>query len=168
MKKKPSLRREFRWRSDYRGSRKVAAEVVGHELDRIRDRDGSVSPKAFVDEARPDDAPMHPLLTWDNEAAAESWRREEAREVIGGVSTITISKDGTERVESPRVWLHVRTEPEGPRYMRVGDVQSDPELERSALLAAIEQVRAITKRFEELQSLLGPLEAVEKKIRKTA
>ena len=37
----------------------VSAQIAGEELERIEARDGEITPRAVVDEARPEDSKLH-------------------------------------------------------------------------------------------------------------
>jgi hypothetical protein len=67
----------------------LSAQAAGEELDRIRRRDGTIAPAVVVDEARPQDAPLHPAFTWNDPVAAEQWREHEARRLIRHVRVVT-------------------------------------------------------------------------------
>lgn len=60
----------------------IDAQTAGSELDRIRKRDGTIRPAAVVDEARPEDAPLHPAFEWRDPVAAEQWREHQANKLI--------------------------------------------------------------------------------------
>lgn len=78
----------------------IPAQTAGEELDRIRRRDGHIAPRVVVDEARPEDAPLHPAFEWRDEVAAENWREHEARQLVRQVRVIT---PPVERTPEPRV-----------------------------------------------------------------
>jgi hypothetical protein len=60
----------------------VDAQTAGSELDRIRRRDGTIRPAAVVDEARPEEAPLHLAFEWRDPVAAEQWREHQASTLI--------------------------------------------------------------------------------------
>jgi hypothetical protein len=66
----------------------VDAQTAGSELDRIRRRDGTIKPAAVVDEARPEDAPLHPAFEWCDPVAAEQWREHQASTLIKVVRVV--------------------------------------------------------------------------------
>ena len=82
----------------------VDAQVVGSELERIQKSHGITTTKAVVDEARPDDAPLHPVFEWRNDVAAESYRQWQARKLIKSVTVIE-QREGKD-VSIP-VYVHV-------------------------------------------------------------
>jgi hypothetical protein len=66
----------------------IDAQTAGSELDRIRRRDGTIKPAAVVDEARPEEAPLHPAFEWRDPVAAEQWREHQASKLIKVVRVV--------------------------------------------------------------------------------
>lgn len=71
----------------------VDAQTAGTELERIRVSYGcnsftALTPKAVVEEARPEDAPLHPAFEWDNDTAAEKYREHQATNLIRRVRVV--------------------------------------------------------------------------------
>lgn len=85
----------------------VPADVVGAELERIREENESLTASSVVDAARPDDAPLHPAFEWDDSAAAEQYRLQQARTLIRAVQVVY------EEREPQTVYLHVPSESRG-------------------------------------------------------
>ncbi|MBM4179857.1 MAG: hypothetical protein FJ211_11105 [Ignavibacteria bacterium] len=63
----------------------IDAQTAGDELARIQDHHGELTAPLVVDEARPDDAALHPAFEWDDEIAAELHRQHQARTLIRSV-----------------------------------------------------------------------------------
>ena len=126
-----------RWRD---GSRGIPAEVAVGELTRIAKAHGGISPAVVVDEARPEDAPLHPVFTWDDTIAAESYRRQEARQLIRSVEFV----DTTDRESRPvPAFCSVVSDGEPPRYMATADIVTDAVLLASAQRALQGQIKGI-------------------------
>ena len=66
----------------------VDAQTAGSELDRIRRRDGCLRPDVVVDEARPEEAPLHRAFEWRDPVAAEQWREHQASTLIKVVRVV--------------------------------------------------------------------------------
>lgn len=81
----------FSWHPSYRA--KADPQAVGEELERIRERDGSVTVDAALTEARSVHSPLHPLCTWEDDVAAENWRRDEIRRAIRSLKVITPERE---------------------------------------------------------------------------
>jgi hypothetical protein len=81
----------FSWTPTYRPS--ADPQVIGEELERIRERDGGITVDVMLEEARPEDAPLHPCCTWDDFAAAENWRKDELRRVVRSLKVVTSQQE---------------------------------------------------------------------------
>lgn len=81
----------------------VDAQTAGEELDRIRQEYGTLQPATVVDEARPDDAPLHPVFEWDDAEAAERYREHQASTLIRQVKVVVPERDPSEATPSARI-----------------------------------------------------------------
>jgi hypothetical protein len=81
------INQSFSWHANYRP--KADAQKVGEELERLRQRDGTITVDVALDEARSTDSPLHALCTWEDGIAAENWRRDEIRRAIRSIKVIT-------------------------------------------------------------------------------
>lgn len=133
----------------------VAAEVVGKAVEQIAKRTGGVCPPGMlVERARPERSPLHRLFEWDDEAAAESWRRQQARMVIN--SLVLVIEDSESR---PPAFVHVRVQQgdnQREGYAASVEVMADDEMRDQALREALSKLRGLKRRFESL-SELGPV-----------
>lgn len=96
---------EFILRGDRHSIGGVTADAVGSELSRIYKRDGELTAPVVVDEARPDNAVLHPAFEWNDLKAAEEYRVYQARNIIKQVQIVTENKDGSKSERS--VFVHV-------------------------------------------------------------
>lgn len=85
------MKTTFSWHPTFRP--KADAQTVGEELERIRQRDGSITVDAALEEARSVHSPLHSLCTWDDDLAAENWRRDEMRRAIRSIKVITPERE---------------------------------------------------------------------------
>lgn len=146
------------------GSRKypVDAQIVGDAVDRITAAEGYCEPRRLVAEAEPDDSPLHPLFTWDDDEAADKWRTHEARKVIGGL-TVTVQYENQE-VSAPAfisVGHVIATQDAGEGYRPLSVVVSDEKFAKEALAEATMRLRAIQRRYTALDALAPVWEALD-------
>lgn len=66
------------------------------QLQTIYDQHNRLTPQLVVDEARPDDHPLHNRFEWDDEIAGEAWRRHQAHELIRSVKIVRKDDSGRE------------------------------------------------------------------------
>lgn len=102
----------------------VGANVqeIGERISELADKNGSVTPKMMVDDARDENSPMHPIIFRKNdEEAAEAWREEEARkmqcaiEIVFNKERVEIDGSTTREVIMTRAFRHLSDSPRIPR-----------------------------------------------------
>lgn len=140
----------------------VAPQVAQDELERIRAKHrGVVRPADVVEESRPEDADLHPVFTWDDYAAAEKWREDEARRLIRNVCVVYEGQPD-DAPPSP-VYIHVRPAegPDEPGYRTVAHVRTDAGLAEMAERDALAQLRGWVERYRWVAALADVRRTVE-------
>ena len=146
------------------------AQVIGPELARLtaegRNRAGDI-----VAAARPAAAPLHPYFEWDDSAAAEEWRKSQARQLARSIVVVHTRDKGDDEYEIRAFYaVYVTSEDRSARehrYVPFYEIRADPELRDQVIDAAWRALRSWTERYdlyrEELEARgLGPVfEAVE-------
>lgn len=142
MARRKKQKTEYRFRD---GARVVGVtpEAAAGELDRIRTDRGDLTPRAVVDESRPEDAPLHPAFEWDDAKAADEYRLGQARSIIRAVIEVP---EG----ESPRpVYCHVTTA-DGGSYQPTAVVVRSDDLYAAALAELRGCVKSAQRALDEL------------------
>ena len=83
----------------------VDAQVAGEELERICESHGALTPEIVLNESREQAAVLHNCFEWDDIVAAESWRREQAGQIIRQLVTVTVA--GKETSEPVRAFVQI-------------------------------------------------------------
>ncbi len=146
----------FYWREGFES--RVSAELVGDELERLRERmGGRLKPPDLVAAAARRSSPLHALFTWDDTEAAVKWRLHEARRVLQGIL-----------VEHPRpeqkpvmAYLSTKTEDDGRCYKEARVVMEDPELRARALAECKAMAAAWRRRYRNLEEVIAAVDAFE-------
>lgn len=126
----------------------INADVAGAELSRIAERDGALSPASVVNEARPEDAPLHPAFEWQDERAAEEWRKHQARSLIASVQVVSPP------ASEPRLAFVSVVADDGARSYQAADVvASDDDLMARALADARHYLAQAERRLSDVESL---------------
>lgn len=122
---------EYKWKP---GSRvDIDPMIAGKEFGRIAKRDGDVKPVALVDASRDPSAPLHSYFEWDNSAAAEQHREDQARKLLRSLVVVFVRND-TEAPQPPiramvRLKEAVREGADPPKsYIPINKVMSDVDL----------------------------------------
>lgn len=126
----------------------IDAETAGAELARIHGEHGRLTPYLVVNEARPEDAPLHPAFEWRDDIAAEEYRRVQARSLIKTVEVIKPEED-----DRPTEPAYVKVASNPARYEPPARVVNSPQMFESAFLHACERLRAAEQAMEQLQQI---------------
>lgn len=148
----------YQWKE---GSRfPVKAQAVGERLAELSDGDiGRVTPQEVVDDARPEEAVLHPCFEWDDFEAAEKYRQEQARSIIRCVRVVH------DEAKPPALgYVSVRLPEEGPAYVTTARAMSDDDLRNQAIADALGGLRAWQRRYEHIAELEPIFAAVQKAV----
>lgn len=144
---------QYAWKTGFASP--VDPQVAGEELERLAQEanvEGGiphVTPSMVVDAARPEDAPLHPAITWNVEVAAKKWQETEARSLIRSVRTIQNDKV----VKAPH-FVSVRIqEKHTSAYVHTVRAMSDEEMRRQVLTDAYRQLQGFKSRYAHLTEL---------------
>ena len=94
------------------------------ELLEIYKRRERLTPEIVVDEARPEDHPLHSRFEWDDTVAGELHRRTQAGELIRSCRVIYAPASATEPARSVRAIVSV-PEPAGRSYFPIVELTDD-------------------------------------------
>jgi hypothetical protein len=148
----------YEWRDGGRFA--VKAQVAGERLAELTEANGGhVTPEVVVDDARPDEAALHPCFVWDDYEAAEKYREEQARSLIRSVRVV-IDEDRPASLN----YVSVRLSDIGPAYVTTARAMSDDELRDQAIGDAIGGLNAWQRRYEHLAELRPVFQAVAKAV----
>jgi hypothetical protein len=123
----------------------ISPQVVGDELDRIHGKHGALKPTNVVDEARPEEAPLHPAFEWNDAIAAEEWRLHTARHLIRSVQVITSDN------QKESIYVSVVTEQKDRQYQPLAVVAKSPDLYAEAVYEAQQRIKAAKKALDDLE-----------------
>jgi hypothetical protein len=139
------------------------APAIGLRLELLEAR-GPVTPDAIVEDARAPESPLHPFFTWDDAAAADSWRKDEARHLTNHL-LVKIYRDGRE-VET-KGWHSIKivnAGPEGPEraYASLATVSNSPALRAQVVAQAVKELAYWQRRYGQYEELFGVSAAIDK------
>lgn len=128
----------------------VDAQTAGQELARISHENGELTAPLVVQEARPDDAPLHPIFEWNDQVAAELHREHQARNLIRSVQIV---REGEEQPEP--VYVHVSTE---GSYMPAEEVVQRVDLFEQAYRDACDRLGQAQHSLDQLAAIAERLQ----------
>ena len=148
----------YKWKTNYH---KVKPDVAGAELERIEKSIG-LTAKNVVKESRPSDAPLHKEFTWDDSIAAEKFREQEARVLIGD---IVIEINGDEESVITRGFVNLSAPSnKTSNYESIGKVLVDEEKTTALLESAKREMKCFKAKYSTLKELAGVFNEMDKVI----
>ena len=145
------MREEVKFRFTRDAGFGVSAQVAGEEFRRISQQYGHVSSQIVVDEARPEDAALHPAFEWDDAKAAERFRVHQASSLVRAVVVVPPEKSATPEHRA-YVLTSVESEPR-PVYVDAQAVVESPSLFADALERLERRLSEAKRSVSELQEL---------------
>lgn len=130
---------------------RVEAQLVGQHLTGMIERNGVLDPKAVLVEARDEASPLHGFFTWDDNAAAEAFRLDEARRLIRSVRVV-IQRSPEQSPLEVRAFVRVASEKKNT-YLPVARVMSDDDMRKQLLAKALLELQAFRQRYATLSEL---------------
>lgn len=142
---------QFKTPSLYKG---LSADDAMQELERIREKHGTLLPEFVVDESRDENALLHNYFQWDDTLAAQQYREKQARNLMQNI-TVVVKRTNVE--VSFRAIVNVRKEKFEPRsYIPIQEA-FDNEVAYADLL---KQAKADMESFVEKYQTLSELDKV--------
>ena len=127
---------------------------VREELERIYNTDGVLTPAAVVDDARPEDAPLHSRFEWDDSVAGEQYRMVQARQLIRSVR-VTVQPQPEASPVQVRVFHNVADEDESRKYVPLRVLMEDPESAQRVLRRAWDEWLQLKRKYADLDGFLS-------------
>lgn len=145
-------------RSLYKGIREDDAV---NELERIEEKRGSLTPEIVVEESRDENAVLHNIFEWDDAKAADNYRREQARKLLGN---ITVEIEDSEMAVSVRLYVNTYTSDNtsARTYNKMPDVIKDKVAYKDLLEQAKNDAQNFVVKYAQLSELAGVKIALQK------
>lgn len=134
---------KFIFKNGYR-IKGVNAQTAGEELARIAQDRGELKAPDVVDEARPEDALLHPAFEWNDQIAAELHRQDQARYLIRAVQVVKSDN------QPQSVYIHINNL---NSYVPIETVVSQTDLYMDAYKAACARIKEAEAALSELERI---------------
>ena len=133
--------------------------VIG-ELKKIAsDSNGVIAPETVVLVARDPNSVLHRFFEWDDTAAAEKWRIEQARRLLQ--ITVEYIQVGSREPIRVRAFHSLKSDRENGGYRLTVDVLQDQDMRNQMLQDAIDDLMSFRKKYKELKELTKVFEAID-------
>lgn len=159
---------KYEWKQGY--NPKADPNLVGKELERIRESTGGeLQAEDVVEAARDPRSPLHSLFEWDDSAAAERYRQQQARGVIRRLRVVY-----QEASEQPKVVRLAYVSPQQvkhPGYVDPDEAMADPVKRDGIVRNAIAALEGWLSRYRtldiaELQTIVNKIESEVRKLKR--
>lgn len=138
---------------------KIDAQAAGEVLEAARIRNnGQLTPRAVVEEAKPDDSPLHDHFEWRDDVAAQKYREDQAAYLIR-----MIAMEVEEAKEPVRAFVNVRMG-DSQAYTSTVVAMADPDLRAQVLAQAMRELVSWRQRYSELEQLAEVFALVDQKV----
>lgn len=142
----------------------VSAQIAGEELENIEHRNGSITPQAVVDAARPEGSVLHNIFEWDNDKAAEQYRLSQAGTFIRCIVKTTETENKKEITY--RAFVNVNpvgdTQNKQGSYINTRSALTNPVSREVILANAKREMQTFRKKYKELNELALVFDAIDK------
>lgn len=154
---------QYAFKSEFqtiRNAKRADPKKIGRALQKVQDEAPGEKgyPQRVVDAARNPRNALHKHFTWDDQEAAEAYRRDEARTIIRSIRIVDDEGD-----DKP-AFISVSSKG-GQRYHSLDAVMASAELQLAVLKSAERDLAAFEKRYTELADICRPIQKVRDKLR---
>lgn len=132
-----------------RTSAQVAGEVCGQ-----LEAEGRLNAETLVEVSRPEDAPLHGEFNWDDEAAAEEWRKHQARHLINSIEIVVETREP--------VRAFYTLERKSSAYTSIMTIKSQPGSYQLLLKQARSELAAFRRKYRQIAELGALFEAIDR------
>jgi uncharacterized protein YejL (UPF0352 family) len=126
----------------------VDAQAAGAEIERIGRQTGKITPETVLEQSRGAEAVLHGCFDWNDASAAEKYRREQARDIINNLVTVTVH--GAQTETPVRVFVNIQNE-----YKSIEEVSVNSDYTDDMLKAALKELVSFKQKYATLKALSG-------------
>lgn len=134
------------------------AAVIGKRLEWIA-AGGEVTAASVLADAKLPHSPLHTFFEWDDNAAAQKYRLEQARKLVRSVRVVIEREGGIE--VSARAFIVVTEGDEDKKYLPVAEVMSDADYREQVIERALHEAESWRARYEAFEEFAGIVQAIE-------
>ncbi len=152
---------KYEWKT---GFYKIPAEEVGKHMENLQREKGEVTCENLLDSARPEDSVIHSLYEWDDSAAAEKYRLEQSRKIIGNLVRVTVVESSKpEEKKIVRAFVNVSEQKgvEKAIYIDTETALSQEKTRAIVLRNALSELIAFKKKYKNFHELASVFEAID-------
>lgn len=150
----------YQWKT--KGLYKTDANIAGAVFEELENTVG-LTAENIVNASREELAPLHNEFEWDNDVAAEEWRKRQAQNMIGNLSIIIAE---TEDIPAEPVRAFFSTELHHYENIRV--IMTDATKKNDLLQKAIRELQSFKKKYATLSELSNVFTSIDEVTREVS
>ena len=149
----------YQWKT--KGIYKTDANVAGAVFEELENTVG-LTAENIVNASREELAPLHNEFEWDNDVAAEEWRKRQAQNMIGNLSII-IAETEYIHTEPVRAFFSTKLH----HYENIRVIMTDATKKNDLLQKAIRELQSFKKKYatlSELSNIFASIDEVTREV----
>lgn len=146
-------KKKYTWSDGWKP--KADANIVGGVVEQIEAENGSVTKEAFLEKSRPEDSVTHSLFEWNDDKAAELYRLDQSKHIIGALRVVYVSPDN-ENV-SVKAFVNVSELSNKASYMSINKALGSELLRKTYLNRIQNELNAFVLRNQHIEELANIL-----------
>ena len=137
------------------------AQALGQEIERLRRKRGHLTAQLLVDEASDPASKLHNEFQWDDTAAAEAYRLDQASYLLRAIVIVREPQNGDPRIV--RAFVHLADEEAGPVFTSITVAMGDPLMRLQVLDRAWRELEGWRQRYSEYHELAKVFAAMDER-----
>lgn len=137
----------------------VPAETVGKRFEEIEKEYGKITSDLILQDAEPEDSPLHELFEWDDAVAGHKYRLSQATNLI-----INLAKEVEEdpKPKPVRAFYNVSDGERKGTFINAKTAFSNPDTRDIILKRAYRELEAFKEKYSNLTELAGVFKQIDK------
>lgn len=147
----------------------VPAQEAGEYLKKLKESHGVLNKRILLDESRDDDALLHDCFEWDDTAAAESYRLNQAQQFISNLVCVVVDDHGVQRNDEPvRAFVNIAKQENAEKgaFVPLIEALSEESTKKIVLENALRELTSLRKKYDALSELATVFECIDGAVQK--
>jgi len=129
----------------------VEAQLAGEEIETIQRECGVCDAKTVVDRSRPKTSVLHECFEWKDGLAAEKWREQQARVLIGQIVRVNVESQEPEVRAFVCVSYKTEEEKQQNKYVSIDTALNDEEYRSQLFKKALDEIKYFQSKYRNLK-----------------
>lgn len=136
----------------------VSADVAGKEFEKIEKKYGKVTSELLLQNAEPEESPLHGLFEWDDAVAGHKFRLSQATNII---INLAVEVEKEQKPKKIRAYYNVSDTEKKGRFINAETAFSNPDTKEIILKRAYREMQSFVQKYENLTEFAPVFKAIE-------